>query len=205
MKVIVDKRESEKITNYLEKMEVEVEKKQLEIGDFVLPEEIAIERKTLKDFSNSILDGRIFRQMKNICAYKNPILILEGSEFETNLNLNAIKSAILSIAIGFRVPIIWTRNEIETAEYVYLLLKRQLKKKRPFLIKKKKRTSSLKETQENVVSSIPSIGPSLARNLLNEFKSIRNVFNAGEEELKKVKKLGEKKARIIKRIVNCEY
>ena len=59
--------------------------------------------------------------------------------------------------------------------------------------------------QEYIVSSLPGVGPTLARPLLKEFKSIKNIVNASEEELRKIELIGEKKAKQIYDSLNKEY
>ena len=62
-----------------------------------------------------------------------------------------------------------------------------------------------KEQQEYIVGSLPNIGPKLAKELLKEFKTVKNVVNASEEDLQKVDKLGEKKAKEIQETLSKEY
>jgi len=57
----------------------------LELGDVILPNEYAIERKSIKDFLNSLMGSkngraRLFEQVRNLReSYDNPILLLEGA------------------------------------------------------------------------------------------------------------------------------
>ena len=64
---------------------------------------------------------------------------------------------------------------------------------------------SIKELQEYIISSLPGVGIMLARPLLKEFKTIKNVVNAEQKELEKIEKIGPKKAKQINEIVNREY
>ena len=45
----------------------------------------------------------------------------------------------------------------------------------------------------------------LAKDLLTEFKTVKNIVNASEQELKKVDNLGEKKAAKLKEVFEREY
>jgi Fanconi anemia group M protein len=62
-----------------------------------------------------------------------------------------------------------------------------------------------KEQQEHLISSIPSVGPTVARNLLRHFGSIKNVITATEEELRVVALVGPKIAERIRELVDGEY
>ncbi|HEX9566806.1 MAG TPA: helix-hairpin-helix domain-containing protein, partial [Thermoplasmata archaeon] len=59
--------------------------------------------------------------------------------------------------------------------------------------------------QRFVVEGLPTIGETLARSLLERFGSVRAVFSASEEELKKVPKIGDIKAAEIVRLSNAPY
>ena len=68
-----------------------------------------------------------------------------------------------------------------------------------------KKLLTLKEQQEYIISSLPNVGPSLAKELLKKFKTVKKVINAKEDKLKKVEKIGEKKAKNIRNLVDSEY
>jgi Fanconi anemia group M protein len=52
---------------------------------------------------------------------------------------------------------------------------------------------------------LPNVGPSLAKELLKKFKTVKKIVNAKEEKLKKVEKIGEKKAKNIRNILDSDY
>ena len=62
-----------------------------------------------------------------------------------------------------------------------------------------------KEQQELIIESFPGIGPNLAKNLLTKFKSVKKIINSSEEKLKKVEKIGQIKAKEIKKITDSKY
>ena len=64
---------------------------------------------------------------------------------------------------------------------------------------------TIKEMQEYIVSSLPNIGPLLAREMLAHFGSVAVVFNASEEELKKISKMGEKKSVRVRDVLDRKY
>jgi Fanconi anemia group M protein len=64
---------------------------------------------------------------------------------------------------------------------------------------------TLKEQQEYIVSSLPNVGPGLAKELLRELGSVKKIINSEEEELKKVEKVGDKIAKRIKDVVEKDY
>ena len=64
---------------------------------------------------------------------------------------------------------------------------------------------TLKEQQEYLISCLPNIGPSLAKELLSHFGCIAGVLSAPEEQLKKVPGIGDKIARSIREIILAQY
>ncbi|XRO77567.1 DEAD/DEAH box helicase [Methanocaldococcus sp. 10A] len=203
IKIIVDVREknmAKLLHNY-----ADVELKTLEVGDYVLSDRVVVERKTADDFVNSIIDKRLFNQLKNLKKVEKPLLIIEGENF-SRLHENAIKGAILSIIFDFGIPIIFTKNAEETADLLIKIAeKEQIKEKRAVMVRYGKTTMSLKEQQKFIVESLPDVGGALAERLLKHFKTVENVFTAKEEELMKVEGVGKERAKKIRDVLTAKY
>jgi len=70
--IVVDDRELA-LAKYLSNPKV----KRIEIGDFIISERVAVERKTAADFVSSIVDGRLFDQAAKMKeAYEKPLIII---------------------------------------------------------------------------------------------------------------------------------
>ena len=69
--VIADDRESKNnVIRFLSDMKnVSVFVKRLSVGDYIVGNRFVFERKTLKDFARSIVDGRLFRQAIRLANY----------------------------------------------------------------------------------------------------------------------------------------
>ena len=193
----------------LESMGLEVTLRNLEVGDYVISERVAVERKTAQDFVASIIDPQrnLFRQMADLArTYDRPILILEGRDFYgTQMSPSSIQGAMASVAVDYGVPIIPAENQDETARIIALLVRREKKEGREPKAHGHKTARTLKEQQEYLISAIPSVGPRVARNLLRHFGSIEKVMIASEEELKGVALVGPKIAERIRELVGGEY
>jgi len=206
--VFVDPRERE-MGKLLEAKGMEVTLKSLEVGDYVVSERVAIERKTAQDFVASIIDPQrnLFRQIADLSrSYAKPILILEGRDLYTrNLSPSSIQGALASIAVDYGVPIIPTEDQDETAQVIALLAARERKEGREPKVHGHKTARTLKEQQEYLVSAIPSVGPAVARKLLRHFGSIERIMTASKEELRQVELVGPKIAERIRELVGGEY
>ena len=76
IRIIVDYREKNSLViSDLVNLKIEVEFKNLPIADYLI-NDIAIERKTISDFKSSIIDKRIFSQLKELRQYPKHLLIL---------------------------------------------------------------------------------------------------------------------------------
>ncbi|MGC8699828.1 MAG: ERCC4 domain-containing protein [Candidatus Micrarchaeia archaeon] len=207
VKIIVDNRER----NFLliEKLSelAELEFSALPVGDYILSDRICIERKSVADFENSIMNGRLFDQVERLKeSFPKPVLILEGDGSEYRLSSNVILGAMLKLYIDYDTQVILSANEDETAEILYMIAKReQENKERLPRIAGMKRAYSEEEWQRLVLASLPGVGPKIAEEMLRRFKSIKNVANASIEELMHVDKIGKKKATKIYEILNLEY
>jgi ERCC4-type nuclease len=183
VKIEVDNREkSSLLPSELIKIGFNVEFKQLEIGDYII-NETAIERKTITDLKKSIIDKRIFSQLKNLKQFEKYFLIIEGNFLDLfnnqYLNSNAVRGLLLYLARE-KVPLIYSFNETDTAKYIELISRRTktLNVSRPFKI-----TSSLEDKIQFIIEGFPGIGPIRAKKLINKFKSIKNIINADPKEL----------------------
>lgn len=163
----------------------------LQVGDFLINNTI-IERKTLSDFISSMLSKRLIQQLSNMQQYNKRLLIIEGelnkNTFENSkLNPNSIKGMILSTCLDMNIPIIRTKNSEETSIYLFLLAKRQLKKQSEISLHSRI-PKTKQEQKEYILQAFPNIGPTKSKQLLKEFKSLKNIFSSTKEELNNVLK-----------------
>lgn len=191
--IIIDNREKQSLLpSYLSK-EFNLKFEQLDIADYII-NKTAIERKTLSDFINSIFNKRLFKQLIEIKKYPSYFLIIEGDlnkfkQDKSNLKLiNPIKGMILSIITSYEIPIIFTKDEKDTASYITLLAKKQKKSQIP--TRPTKSTKSKQELKQFILEGFPGIGPTTAKKLLNKYTSLKNIFTADKQELEKI--LGKK-------------
>lgn len=207
--IVVDSRElSSPVARELLELGIISKPKMLEVGDYILSERICVERKTAGDFLDSVIDGRLMQQMKKLREeYSKPVLIIEGEGLysKRDIHPNAVRGALASIVIDFGVPILFTKDERETAAILATMLRREGREKREPRIRGDKRLASLQEQQESVVAGLPNVNIVLARRLLGKFKSVLNVFNAGEEDLEKVRGIGKRTAEEIRKVLTSRY
>lgn len=203
----VDVNEPEDIPDRLRELGTEIEVRRIAPGDYVLGP-IGIERKTLTDFFNSLVRKRLFEQVQRLRdAYPQPLLILEGdlSEISTFKHPQSVLGALLALEVKERVPVLATADKEQTALVLSILWKGQDKAAPEYGLRHKPKALSLGQRQRFLVEGLPNVGETLARNLLERFGTVRAVFDATEEELKRVPKIGGVKAADIARLVTAPY
>lgn len=207
--VFADTREgNSKVIRHLSEMEIDVKVQAMAVGDYQVSDEVVIERKTAKDFVDSIVDKRLFKQARSLMEeFKRPLIILEGDDlYNGMINPNAIRGSIASIALDFGISIIPTRNAQDTAAMIKrIAIREQSGEKTPIQIRTDKKPVNLWEQQLFIIESLPNIGPVNAKNLLEHFGTVANIINASESQLKEVEGIGKKTAANIRKVVDSKY
>ena len=208
--IIVDSRElGSATTRELSKYDIAITPETLSIGDFIISDRTAVERKTVEDFVASIIDGRLFEQVSNLkSAYEMPILLIEGESFQTSRNIapEAVMGAVASVIVDFGVPLVWTRSPSESALLLLSIARREQSKgeRRP-RIRMERKPESLAREQEFVVAGLPLVDTVLARRLLRAFGTVEKVFLASEQELQNVEGIGRKISDRIRKLLTAPY
>jgi len=208
-KITIDYREKNSlVVSELVSLGFEFEFKELKVADYII-RDVAIERKTVSDFITSMKNRRLSKQLEELQQYENRLLIVEGideqelytdSEDWIGMHPNAIRGFLLSILLKHKVPIIFTKNYEDTAKFIAVLAKRKNNNEMPLNVKKK--TLSKKEQLQFIIEGFPGIGPKTAKKLLSKFKTIKNIINASEEELREV---CGKKTEVLKNLFETYY
>lgn len=205
--IIVDYRErNSSILKELNNLSVDLIVDQLPLGDYLVSSKTAIELKTAEDFIASIIDGRLFDQLKHLKRiYEKPIMIISDYEeiFNKSLHIHSILGALTSIATQLYIPILFARNSQECAKMIYFAALQEQREEKEIHIKKPK--GSIYDQLRFTVSSIPGIGYSLSEPLLVKFNTLKNIANASIEELSQVENIGRIRATKIYEFFNTSY
>lgn len=203
--IISDYREQDVIKE-LKLLGASVNEMSLEVADFICSDKISIERKTHNDFVNSIIDGRLFEQARNLSEnFEKSILIVEGYSTR-QINENALKGALASLITDFNFTILNTRNQLDTAKMIFWIAKKEQQEiKHSVSFKVGKKPKEIKRLQEEIISGIPGVSRIISKRLLEHFGNIETIITADEKELQKVKGMGGKLAKKIKNILTIDY
>lgn len=194
--IIVDTREKQSLVySHLVGKNANVKFEKLDIGDYLI-EDIVIERKTFSDFQSSMIDKRLLSQLSEMKKYDKRLLILEGFLFDyssSKIHENAIKGMILSCSLDFNVPIIYTENEEDSAKLLLVLARKFEKNTSTLSLRHKKSDMTLVEQKQFILEGFPGIGPTTAKSLIHNFKTLQNIFSAEKKELEKIDTMDSKK------------
>jgi Fanconi anemia group M protein len=213
VEIVVDQRELDSpIARDLSKRDaVETRLETLAVGDYVCSDRVAVERKTVPDFLDTLLGGdrSLFEQAKDLTRhYARPVILIEGDGLyaERNVHPQAIRGALASLAVDFGVSVLHTDDPGDTAEMLATIAAREQRERdREVSVHGGKSAKTLAEQQEYVVSAIADIGPVTARSLLEALGSVEAVMTASREELLDVEGVGTVTADRIREVVGSEY
>ncbi len=181
--IIMDERERYEIRSVFETIPCQLKIKTLDIADYVISKDIAIERKRGDDLVASICDNRFFSQIEKLKKYyKKPLIILENPKkmFERKGVYEAsIYGAILYAIYKMKIALFPTRNANETAETIWSFAK-FVQKSEPF------EYEAIKVEQEKIsvdcqlffLEGLFQVSEKKATILLDHFKTPYNVLQA---------------------------
>jgi Fanconi anemia group M protein len=198
--IVIDDREtSSKVVEVLSGMGAAIRLERLAHGDYAIGDRILVERKTSRDFVETLITRDLLGQVKAMAeAVPRPVMIIEGGDLYTrDIHPNAIKGVLAALAIDMGVSLLFTRDEQDTAQMLFILAKREVSARGERKVHPHKSQRSLREEQEYIISAFPDIGLKNARLLLAHFGSVQSITNATLSELLAIKGIGEKTAQKI--------
>ena len=212
-KIIVDSREirvAPKIFKTLKKLGGIVEVKPLTVGDYILSEEVAVERKTVNDFISTLTRRDLFEQIYSLkTVYPRSFIVLEGNLEYTKkfrkIHVNSILGAFALLARS-GIPVIPTANQEETAKLLFFTARQEQEKREKIpQVKPIKKVRSISEYQLLLIGSLPSIGRERAINILKIYKTPLQALNNFRSWSKKVRGIGEETIRKVEKVLTEEF
>jgi len=202
--IIADDREqkSEVIRSLLEIENIAVRIQRLAIGDYQVDSRVIVERKTLKDFAISIIDGRLFKQTIRL-ANSNlmGVLILEGTNRDTadlGIARQAMQGALITVSLILGIPVLRSKDPSETAKLM-VYIGRQIESMAMGGVQRHGyRPKNKRKRQLFILQGLPGVGPERAERLLARFGSVEDAISASSSELQSVDGIGKSIADKIK-------
>jgi ERCC4-type nuclease len=198
--IVADDRErASAVIDYLRAIPgVAVGIERLPAGDYLADRKLLFERKTLRDFSISIVDGRLFRQMGALSRSRNKaVLILEGTAKDAEsvgVRREAVQGALITISLILGVPVLRSMSAEETARLIVYASRQLQAVGKSSCPRPGYRPRNKKGKQLFILQGLPGVGRERALRLLEKFGSVEAVICADREELLSVEGVGAKTA-----------
>lgn len=199
---------------------------QLPIGDYLVVSDstaVLVERKTVNDYLASVRSNRLWDQLLRIMKtekvldydIKRKMLLIQGNfhdyfmevgfrrQEEMVKHWSQLMGAYLEIVYVYNTPIIHAESDAALRAFLRTLIKREASGKNDkfpdarWYRKPVKADLPVKDRKKYILSALPHVGEKLAQNLLLHFDTISEIACASVEELKRVPKIGKKKAELI--------
>jgi len=191
-----DREQKSEVIRALSEMEnVKLEVQRLSIGDYQVDNRVIAERKTLKDFAISIIDGRLFKQMIRLAGSTlTGVLILEGTAGDTadlGITREAMQGALITVSLILGIPVLRAKDAAETAKLLVYMARQLEAVARGGVHRPGYRPKDKRRKQLFILQGLPGIGPERAGRLLDKFGSVEGVIAAGSDELQSVYGIGK--------------
>jgi Fanconi anemia group M protein len=197
-RIVVDAREPlDRIPAGLRERGVDVRVARLHVGDYLLPNGVLVERKTVRGFHAGVVEGRFWTQIRALRgASRAPYLLIEGRDVERGqLSERAVVGALLGV-IGQGIPVLRSLDERSSAEWLASLAVRaagrQPRRDRPEYARRPKPPANL--VAEGMLAAVPGISTMRARALLERFGSVQAVALAEPAALRQTRGIGPTQA-----------
>ncbi len=195
--IIADDREckSEVIASLLQTEDVNVSIQRISMGDYQIDSRLIVERKTLKDFAISIIDGRLFKQMIWMANSKSEgVLSLEGTASDIadlGMTREAMQGALITVSLILGIPVLRSKDSSETAKLMVYIARQIESMARGGVQRHGYRPKNKRKRQLFILQGLPGVGPERAERLLAGFGSVEAAISASSSELQTVDGIGE--------------
>jgi Fanconi anemia group M protein len=119
-----------------------------------------------------------------------------------DVHAHALKGAVLSLAVMWRLPVIHARNPEDSLRILQLLARQLAKTDLGVLKRYDRKPERLASRKLYMLQGLPGVGPALANRLLIHFGSVERVITADQGMLVQVRGIGPQKAQRIRTVVS---
>ena len=177
----------------------------LSVGDYKIDNRLFVERKTLKDFAISIIDGRLFKQMIRLAnSDSKVVLIIEGIASDTaelGMTREAMQGALITVSLILGIPVLRSKDPSETARLMVYIGRQMESMAMGGVQRHGYRPKGKRKRQLFILQGLPGVGPGRAARLLARFGSVEAAISATSDELQTIEGIGKSIADKIRWVV----
>ena len=187
---------------------IPVEEDEGDVDRYIISKRLAVDRRTGNSFLNGIMDKTLFTSAIYLREhFRLPVLIVEGgfnSEYR-GFDPQAVRGALSSIMLEYGLNVISTPDLDETIRLIAMMARQEQIGIPEISLIPKRKAASFADLQRRVIEMLPGCGRVMARDLLQYFGSVERIIHASEAELRRIRGIGAKKAREIRKVLTAEY
>jgi len=187
---------------------VRAERAELPCGDYLLGEDLAVERKAANDFAISIMDRRLFQQVAALkAAYDHPVVIIEGDIFSIRsaITQEALIGALSYLSVIEKITVHHVGDAAQCAALLVTMARHRQQGLGYEVPLRANKPKDWRAISQYLVEGLPGIGPTASKKLLSHFGSAEAVFRADQESIQRVPGIGPKTALRIREALSASY
>jgi ERCC4-type nuclease len=170
-------------------------------ADIVPSSRIGIQRKTYDDLSSSISNGRLFSEMDElVSSYEIPILMIEGIEpTRSHMQATSVEGVLAFLCRTIPdIRIVVRPNRYTCSLFIKsLIFGEQTDRHHMPSLKQWKQADDLNEARLAITQQLPGIGPRKSRRMLREKKTIDEVAQLSEIDLRRYTYRSKEAAKVL--------
>ena len=175
---------------------------ELPVGDYVLAQGVAVERKSAMDFSLLVMDGRVPELAARLLLdFDHPVLVVEGDFHAGRFHGDPqkLREALAHLALQ-AIPLIPSPGPGFTAELIFSLAQ-TLETSKPTPSLRHGRPFDPLNSRRFLLEGLPGVNEGMAKTLLQHFGSPSKVFAASAEALAQVPGISVEAAARMRRVM----
>jgi ERCC4-type nuclease len=143
----------------------EVQLARLTVGDYLIDDEVLIERKTVADFAASLVDGRLFPQAARLARDgRRSLVLIEGPPAASmpDVRPHAVQGALVSLAAMWRLPVLHTVDADDSLRVMRFLAAQVRAGRERVMCRYGRKPKRLASRRLFLLQGLPGVGPALA-------------------------------------------
>lgn len=182
----------------------DVEAAALAVGDYVLSDDLAIERKSGGDLCASVKDGRLFDQaMRLQDAYPHAVLLVHGEA--SGLPEPAWRGAVCKL-IEDGITVLHATDAGDAAAWIDRLARRLARERRaPRALGRRRAAPTAHAQAVAMLACAPGVSQTTARALLEHFGTVQAIAAADEAALREVRGVGPTRAHALLAVLRADW
>ncbi len=178
------------------------------VDRYVVSNRVVVERRTGGGLIQGIMDKTLFTSAIYMREhFRLPLLIVEGNvNYEySRMDPQAVRGALSAMVLQYGISVLSTPNPAETVQLILMALRQEQFGIPSISTTPKRKATTTDDMQRRLIEMLPGCGMVMARDLLQQFGSVRRIVNATVDEFLGMKGIGKRKADQIVRVLGAEY